>query len=509
MLRSRVDHVLARLLDAPNLPALVRELEPELLHRLVRARGLEACGDIVSLATPEQLSQVFDLDLWRAASPGAPEQFDAARFAQWVEVLVDVDLRLAADRIAALDFDFVTLAMTRHLRVVVPYQPASGAPVYQVGGYSVAAIRGDAPDALLRVLGELDANHHDWFVRLMNECARFAMRDLDEADDLYDFLRAGDQVMSDVAFERERRREKQGFMTPALAMAFLATSRTVSLRADAAPARDHATRAYFRTIERRPMPRMSSMDPVVADVAHALPPADQPSRLTRALLAPPAASAPAPLSAIVAHMQFVGAHDEAAYASRMEEIAYLANALAAGCSCNGAPMSASEAYEAAVATCNLGLEYWPNEWRRTGDGTDPDLLVRQDVVAVFQVGWTVLHAQALAVARHLIEALSTLQSNDQPLAEDLADSWPRVVEAVAAGTPWRARDHLDPIALVDATSWAILVRLLDECPMVPTALVPKPGALTVPTEFAFVSERPQISWVKTFGERLHATLCAR
>ena len=50
-------------------------------------------------ATPEQLTSVLDLDLWRHAQPGRDEQFDADRFGEWLEVLVDTgETRGSADR---------------------------------------------------------------------------------------------------------------------------------------------------------------------------------------------------------------------------------------------------------------------------------------------------------------------------------------------------------------------------------------------------------------------------
>ena len=71
---------LARLLDAPHFARLVPHLAPETLHQLIRRSGLDACGELVASTTPEQLTSVLDLDLWRHAQPGRDEQFDADRF---------------------------------------------------------------------------------------------------------------------------------------------------------------------------------------------------------------------------------------------------------------------------------------------------------------------------------------------------------------------------------------------------------------------------------------------
>ena len=52
-------------------------------------------------------------------------------------------------------------------------------------------------------------------------------------------------------------------------------------------------------------------------------------------------------------------HDPGAHSRRMEELGYLANALMAGCSIQSRPFTAPEAWDAAIAVCNLGLENWP------------------------------------------------------------------------------------------------------------------------------------------------------
>src|SRR5688572_1386647 len=90
-----VDNRLERLLETPLLARVVPHLPPETLHRLIRHRGLESCGALVTSATPTQVSSLLDLDLWRPAQPSGDERFDADRFGAWLEVLVDVDPSVA------------------------------------------------------------------------------------------------------------------------------------------------------------------------------------------------------------------------------------------------------------------------------------------------------------------------------------------------------------------------------------------------------------------------------
>ena len=114
----RSPRLLERLLDTPNLPQVVRTLDAEILHRLVRVVGLEECGELVSLATPQQLMRVFDDDLWGSHRVGGMDRFDADRFGVWLEVLVESGASIAAEKLIGFDFDFVGVAVAEHLVVI-------------------------------------------------------------------------------------------------------------------------------------------------------------------------------------------------------------------------------------------------------------------------------------------------------------------------------------------------------------------------------------------------------
>src|SRR5215831_12557208 len=92
------DHrpLLARLRDTPNLPAIVPRLEPAALHQIIRVCGLEDSAEIVALATPAQLTRVFDYDLWTNTSAGVEEALDADRFGVWLDVLVETGIEHAS-----------------------------------------------------------------------------------------------------------------------------------------------------------------------------------------------------------------------------------------------------------------------------------------------------------------------------------------------------------------------------------------------------------------------------
>ncbi len=214
--------------------------------------------------TPDQLARIFDLDLWHAGQPGLDEQFDADRFGVWLEVLVESGATVAAQKLAGMDVDLVSAGLARHARVydiaaVTPYTTTDGEEAAailsiddglacDVGGYRVVARRTDSWDAIVAVLLSLDAEHHDYFHQVMRGC-RALSNSRPEVDGLDDLFGVGDQVMFDLAVDRERRREKQGYATPAQARAFLQMSRRLRLEHDAMPPANPVARAYFRAID--------------------------------------------------------------------------------------------------------------------------------------------------------------------------------------------------------------------------------------------------------------------
>ena len=190
-----VDHRLARLLDTPFLARVVPHLAPETLHQLIQYRGLDACGEIVTSATPAQLTFLLDLDLWRHAQPGRDEQFDVDRFGEWLEVLVDTGDSVAARTVAALDKHLVIVGLSRYLRIFDPgtFEPTESSDdeskdrnemmnsetsgdvlECEVGGYLVRARRTDAWNAIVTLLVTLETEQNDYFHAVMQGCRRLS-----------------------------------------------------------------------------------------------------------------------------------------------------------------------------------------------------------------------------------------------------------------------------------------------------------------------------------------------
>jgi hypothetical protein len=211
-------------------------------------------------------------------------------------------------------------------------------------------------------------------------------------------------------------------------------------------------------------------------------------------------------------MAYVRDTHEAAYFTRSRELAFLANTLLAGCSVQSRPFTPREASDAAASICNLGLEYWPARWPSVTSATPPDafppdsFLVDHDLVTSFEVGWSVLHQDvSLLVAQQLISTLDGLHCIDRDIQLGLAALRRTLVKQRDAGTPWRARDAAEVLAMLDMTAWISVLGLLDECPVLPAALtaILEGRTRTVsPTEFDFIATAAQVGDVRIFLRKL-------
>ncbi|HEU4993579.1 MAG TPA: DUF6178 family protein [Gemmatimonadaceae bacterium] len=540
---STTTNRLARLLDTPFLARVVPHLAPETLHQLIQYRGLDACGELVTAATPAQLTSLLDLDLWKHAQPGCDEQFDVERFGEWLEVLVDTGDAVAARTVAALDKDLVIAGLSRYLRVFDPgtFEPtessddeaidrhermnsetSSNVPECEVGGYLVRARRTDAWDAIVTLLTALEGDQSHYFHAVMQGCRRLS-NSTPEIDGLDDLLLAPEQHIHDVTIERDRRRSQHGYAPAADARAFLQMARQPRTEPTSIPINPIAA-AYFRALDEEPD---GAQGPAPANATESAPGASErgdedipesisavvellaeagmmpvrPRALLEAASDDPRA---AKLPLLRRLLEFVLQHDESAYLTRNRELAFLANTLFAGCAVQSRPFTPQEASDAAACICNLGLECWPT-------GTPPDtFLVNHGLVEAFEVGWSVLYRDvSLFVTDQLVSALADLECADAGIRRELHRLRRTLVKQRAAGTPWLARPAADVLAMLDMTAWISVLGLLDECPILPaalTAVLERRTTSVSQTAFEFISTTAQIGDVRVFMKALPGLL---
>lgn len=362
--------LLRRILEQPDLPAQIERLPPRVLGKLIDRVGLEDAGELVALASTEQIAQVFDEDLWKNERPGEEERFDPERFLLWLEVMLEAGEELVAKRLAELPEDLVTLALHRHVLVIDidalatemaeedeedwQLEKALESTLHEeLGEYRLIARRHDGWDTLITAVVALDKEHHDHLFRILERCCAMSAQYIEENDGLYAVLTSEETLEADVAGDREDRRAEAGHVAPTAAKSFLALALT---EPDAAKeARDPVTKAYFRELSRAPVAkvarpredgRFDALPRILAEAGVVEEAADP-----RLLTGKGGGADPLFLQA----MRAVADSDPALYAERAEELAYLANVLVSGGVHEGRRFRPIEALRAAIATCSLGL----------------------------------------------------------------------------------------------------------------------------------------------------------
>ena len=522
---------LARLQDTVYLARAVPHLAPEALHQIIRRYGLDVCAELVASATPAQLASVFDLDLWRSAQGGHDERFDVERFGEWLEQLVDAGDTVAGRVAAAMDEHLVIAGLSQYVRVFDPaaiLTTLDGEPVdvdkkhlgpeCEVGGYLVRGIAAGSWDAIVALLLALEADHPVRFHAVMRGCRRLS-NSKPEVDGLDDLLTAPQQMLHDVALDRESRRTRQGYSTPADARAFLQMARRPRSPARGAPSGNPIVAAYFRAITETDEsdrvaahgPRRALDPPVIRDsVADLVALAGIGAKRPGALLegAHPRSSRFTRLREL---LEFARDAGEAVYVVRSQELAFLANTLAAGCSIQSRSFTPQEASGAAAGVCNLVLDHWPEVWSSShampnGDAVMPEtFLTDHDLLSAFEAGWAILHERvSMFVAGQLLVALSDLRFSDIDIQEGIDALRIELTSQCEAGTPWRARDALEVLATLDLPVWVSVLGLLDECPVITAALTAtlerRTGAISA-TAFEFISTRSQLRTIEEYLAR--------
>jgi uncharacterized protein DUF6178 len=534
---------LARLLNTPHLAQIVPRLAPDVLHRVIQDRGLEACASLIAASTPQQLASILDLDLWQT-SPGRDDQFDERRFGAWLEALMNEGETVAVRVVGAMDPDLAATGLSRSVRVFDPgvFEPTassddespdidiarSASLECEIGGYIVRARTSQAWDAIAGLLVTLADDQPDVFHRLMQDCRRVS-NSTPEIDGLDDLLLEPEQLRHDVSIDREQRRTQQGYLAAGDARAFLQMARQHrSPRVANSSTINASAAAYFRALDSATAPsaqgapqdrERSSTDPEVLKSVDAVLELLTESGITvappRALLGSGAADV-ARVIPLAPLLEYVHDTNEMAYFARNRECAFLANALVAGCSVYSRPLTVQEAWTAAIGVCNVGLELLADaggdERRVSNAGTTlpEDFLVHHDVLSAFESGWKLLHDDvSMFVAGRLIAILRELQSVDSPAQRDLYQLRRQLERNCNAETPWLSQDALEALAIIDMPAWASLCGLLSECPVVPammTAILDRHAGSVSATAFECFTTREQIRKVHEFAGRLRQIL---
>ncbi|MFY0525663.1 DUF6178 family protein [Archangium gephyra] len=476
--------LLYRILESPEQVSALQQLPAPALTRLIHHVGLEDAGELVALATTQQLARIFDEDLWRSERPGRQERFDAERFGLWLEVMLEMGADRAAARLAEMDEDFVTFALSGQLLVLdldvltmERLRPGEGwadealvdkalesSLSHELDRFLLIARRPESWDAVLSVLVALDESHHELLTRLLERCCHLASELIEDHGGLYAVLTTAEQLETDVSQAREERREREGFVAPTDAAAFLGLARSGRV------GDDPITRGYVRAqreATRTPPPGVEGARP--GQPASTLPLLHLLQEAEVLTASPPMAllgsgdgtGTHASATALREALAWIQGEAPEAFSRCMQELGYLANVLVSGCGHAGRPLRALEAAQMAIATCNLGLEAHPEA---AGDRSRAgELLAREGLVPCFGQGWRVLHEDVVMRSACAFDA--ALARRVPAERGEAARARAQLARDIASGKPWASRKrwvHLAPF--LSKAAFAAMRELVDECP---------------------------------------------
>jgi hypothetical protein len=374
--------LLMRILERPGLVAAVRELPGAVLGKLIDRIGLEDAGELVALASTEQLERVFDDDLWRAARAGGDETFRPERFALWLRVMFEAGEDALVRRLCELPQELVALAVHRLVLVVdidvLEEQLRPGDEEAQAlesaldnsafeewEEFRVIAREPDAWDDVWSALMALDRDHHDRLRAILEQCCEMTLEYISGQGGLFQVLTADEMLESDVAAARDDRRVAEGFISPADARAFLELARR-----GGPDERDAITRAYFRGLQQgQPAPAASAPPPNrdaadARDLAALLQEAEVIAPPSQPIAALPAMSGGTSATSDRTHlvaplfeqaMKDLRDRDPSSFDARVREVGYLVNVWIAGAAHDGRRPRPTEAMEVVLKTCEAGM----------------------------------------------------------------------------------------------------------------------------------------------------------
>lgn len=200
-------YLLNHILEQPELPAIIKGLDADVLTKLIRHIGLEDSAEIVSMTTGGHLKGVLDEDLWHGEAPGRNDIFDAERFGLWLEILLESGPAFAVNRLMALDEDLIVLGLCRLVRVVNMTDLAfgiqrgrgrfqgdmldkvlDGAFSLELDAHLVIARSQSRWEAVQKLLVELNESDDATLGRLLKRCSRISWKNIEDNGGRYHLL---------------------------------------------------------------------------------------------------------------------------------------------------------------------------------------------------------------------------------------------------------------------------------------------------------------------------------
>jgi len=177
------------ILSAPEAERLVQSFSPETLFYTLKEIGSADASDLLSLALPEQVKSLFDLDCWNKDRP------NFHRMREWIESLAEAGRIRMADSLMELDMEMLALLLRGYIKVhrlddpSLSEDPPSNRYVQFDEHYLIEFIRNDdITSAIGDFLEEAFEREYKYFAGLMEEVYWGVQAELEEQ--AYQFRRA-------------------------------------------------------------------------------------------------------------------------------------------------------------------------------------------------------------------------------------------------------------------------------------------------------------------------------
>lgn len=424
--------VVDALLKSRDLSTIVQDLNPTTLHHLVTELGIEDAAPLVAHASPRQIVELLDSTLWTGARPGDPETMSMEMLMRWFDLWSDMGDQAAAEILHDLGSEFCALALSRLIQVTDDPAGLEGTDeqCQILGIYCVCARYADEWDSVQKVLNALWGEYPDFLESILERLIlRHSILRIEGELDGLRLLRI------DAEFEREQSRERSGYVTSAMAGAYLQTVMHAELemlvgeaaydpetaayfnrrtflaqRSDTDPADRHAPEEDIEHTENRPTAGVEA-EPVQgegdsgtqAEFRAELAAYERAHTRNTLLLEGPHMTGlqqRQPVRAAIARLQ----DRPPAFAARMDELAYLANLLVAGTELDSRRLTETEAANLAMASCNLGGTYlhWQEASAESADAAiETWIAAEPGLIHLFRIGWHLISQLPLQAACQL------------------------------------------------------------------------------------------------------------
>jgi uncharacterized protein DUF6178 len=443
-------HSLRNIVDNPALPAVLAHMQPKTLARLVDRVGLNDAAEIMALVPVRNLLRGLDEAVWKSPRPGASQEFDPAEFVSWLQVWIEVDDLFVAERLAAIDDEYLAMclssvllvdgcsssgfggdmpecAVNSHAPDEPGYTDCPNADCYAIYGHFL--VRASFEDGWEIIRVALDAFWRHAPDRLLHVLGTLA-----SSESMLDSASRRTSLNLDVTFERERHLERRGYVSQTGARAFLASvSVTTTQELLMMSVYDNETHRFLAGIEKHdtgqhPIENVTAIDGAEDELLQtqnearglvSTPASREQIRALCRLLEKEAIAEPKRFKSLPSnnHQQRRAAlagllhrlegDNQEAFQRRTRELAYLATVLMAGSSLEGQPFTGGDARDAAFATCNLGMEFIHSRQTALELDREPGL------IRLFLIGWQLLDRLRNRVIDAMKVSLVDLETTQQ------------------------------------------------------------------------------------------------